>query len=61
METKTRTFDAVEMSRQLREETSRVLNAMSRDERLTLVSSSLTPAPTYEPSAAFLKDFLALI
>ena len=34
METKTKTFDALEMSRRLREETSRVLNAMSREERL---------------------------
>ena len=34
METKTKTFDALEMSRRLREETSRVLSAMSREERL---------------------------
>ena len=34
MGTKTKTFDAVEMSRRLREETSRELNAMSRAERI---------------------------
>jgi hypothetical protein len=34
METKTKTFDALEMSRRLREETSRELNAMSRAERV---------------------------
>ncbi|MEO8350882.1 MAG: hypothetical protein ABI680_04070 [Chthoniobacteraceae bacterium] len=34
METKSKTFDAVEMSRRLRENTSRKLNAMSREERL---------------------------
>ncbi len=34
MEPKTKTFDAVEMSRRLREETSRKLNAMTREERL---------------------------
>ena len=33
METKIKTFDAVEMSRRLRENTSRKLNAMSREER----------------------------
>ncbi len=33
METKTKTFDAVEMSRRLREQTSRQLGAMSRAER----------------------------
>ena len=34
MENKTKTFDAVEMSRRLRENTSRKLSAMSREERL---------------------------
>ena len=34
METKIKTFDAVEMSRRLRENTSRKLSAMSREERL---------------------------
>jgi len=34
MQMKTKTFDAVEMSRRLREETSRELNAMSREERI---------------------------
>lgn len=34
METKTKTFDAVEMSRELREKTSRLLQSMSREERL---------------------------
>jgi hypothetical protein len=34
METKTKTFDAVEESRKWREATSRRLNAMSRDARI---------------------------
>ncbi len=34
METKTKTFDAVEMSRCLRENTSRILGAMTREECL---------------------------
>jgi hypothetical protein len=34
METKTKSFDAVEMSRHLREDTSRKLNAMTRENRL---------------------------
>ena len=34
METRTKTFDAVEMSRRLREKTSRELNATSREKRL---------------------------
>ena len=34
METKTKTFDAVEESRKWREAASRRLNAMSRDERI---------------------------
>ena len=33
METKIKAFDAVEMSRRLRENTNRKLNAMSREER----------------------------
>ena len=34
MEAKTKTFDAVEMSRRLREKTSRALKAMTREQRL---------------------------
>ena len=33
MDTKTKTFDAVEMSRQLREKTSLLLGSMTREER----------------------------
>ena len=33
METKTKTFDAVEMSRQLREKTSLLLGSMTREQR----------------------------
>lgn len=40
METKTKTFDAVEMSRRLREETSRALGAMTREERLAHLRES---------------------
>jgi hypothetical protein len=35
METKTKTFDAIEESRKWREAASRRLNAMSREERIT--------------------------
>ena len=34
MEAKTKTFDAVEMSRRLREKTSRALEPMTREKRL---------------------------
>ena len=34
MEAKTKTFDAVEMSRRLRQQTSRVLEPMTREQRL---------------------------
>ena len=39
METKTKTFDAVAESRKWREASSRKLNAMNRDERLTYLQS----------------------
>jgi hypothetical protein len=38
MPAQTKTFDAVEMSRLLREETSRKLAGLSRNERLTLLN-----------------------
>jgi hypothetical protein len=38
MPVQTKTFDAVEMSRRLREQTSRKLAGLSRDERLTLLN-----------------------
>jgi hypothetical protein len=41
---KTKTFDAVEVSRRLREETSRKLAGLSREQRLTLLNSHLHPS-----------------
>ncbi|HRQ90259.1 MAG TPA: hypothetical protein PLA50_15775 [Bacteroidia bacterium] len=40
METKTKTFDAVDESRKWREATSRKLNAMTREERLDYLRSA---------------------
>lgn len=39
MGTKTKTFDAIEMSRRLREQTSRKLDAMTREERLAYLKA----------------------
>jgi hypothetical protein len=41
---KTKTFDAVEMSRRLREETSRKLAGLTREQRLALLNSHLQPS-----------------
>jgi len=41
---KTKTFDAVEMSRRLREETGRKLAGLTREEKLTLLNSHLRPS-----------------
>jgi hypothetical protein len=41
---KTKTFDAVEMSRRLREETSRKLAELTREQRLALLNSHLRPS-----------------
>jgi len=42
METRTKTFDAVEMSRRLREETSRVLGEMTREKRFAHLRETRT-------------------
>ena len=59
METKTKTFDAVEESRKWREATSRRLNAMSRDARIAhlnalgkKVRSELRPKPRLATAAS---------
>jgi hypothetical protein len=41
---KTKTFDAVEMSRRLREETGRKLAGPTREQRLALLNSHLRPS-----------------
>ena len=41
---KTKTFDAVEMSRRLREETGRKLAGLTREQRLALLNSHLRPS-----------------
>ena len=43
--TTTKTFDAVEMSRRLREETSRKLATLTREQRLALLNAHLDPHP----------------
>ena len=43
MEAKTKTFDAVEMSRRLREKTSRALEAMTREQRLAALREAREP------------------
>ncbi len=40
----TKTFDAVEMSRRLREETGRKLAGLTREQRLALLNSHLRPS-----------------
>jgi hypothetical protein len=59
METKTKTFDAVEESRKWREATSRRLNAMSRDARIAhlnalgeKVRAELRPKPRLATAAS---------
>ncbi len=52
-ETRTKTFDAVEMSRRVREETSRKLAALTREQRIALLNGhiravDITP-PLEEP------------
>ena len=44
-ETTNKTFDAVEMSRRLREQTSRKLAALTREQRIALLNAHLLPAP----------------
>lgn len=48
---KNKTFDAVEMSRRLREETGRQLAGLTREQRLALLNSHLRP-----PTAASTPD-----
>lgn len=47
--TMTKTFDAVEMSRRLREETSRRLAPLTREQRLALINGQLRPRSRKEP------------
>ena len=47
--TMTKTFDAVEMSRRLREATSRKLAALTREQRLVLLNAHLRPRSRREP------------
>lgn len=52
----TKTFDAVEMSRTLREQTSRKLAQLTREQRIALLNSHIRPAtvekPETKPAAA---------
>ena len=47
--TMTKTFDAVEMSRRLREATSRKLAPLTREQRLVLLNAPLRPPSRKEP------------
>ena len=40
----TKSFDAVEMSRRLREQTSRKLDALTREQRMALLNGHIRPA-----------------
>jgi len=48
---KTKTFDAVEMSRRLREETGRKLAGLTREQRLALLNSHLRPSAAASSAA----------
>lgn len=47
----TKTFDALEMSRQLREQTSRKLAVLTREERIALLNSHIRPVVVPRPPA----------
>ena len=47
--TKTKTFDAVEMSRRLREQTGRKLAALTREQRLALLNGHIRAAGSAQP------------
>lgn len=50
--TPTKTFDAVEMSRRLREETSRKLATLTRQQRIALLNAHLRAATPHAPAGA---------
>jgi len=52
----TKTFDAVEMSRRLREDTSRKLAALTRAERLALLNAHLRPASSEDRSTSIVRE-----
>lgn len=51
-----KTFDAVEMSRRLREETSRKLAALTREQQIALLNSHLRPAPRGEAETCIVRE-----
>ncbi len=56
MATTTKTFDALEMSRRLREETSRKLAALTREQQIALLNSQLCPAPRTEAETSVVRE-----
>lgn len=52
----TKTFDAVEMSRRLREDTSRRLAAIPRAERIARLNAHIRPAPKEEDATCVLRE-----
>ena len=54
--TTTKTFDAVEMSRRLREQTSRKLAALTREERRALLNAHLRSAPRAETETCIVRE-----
>lgn len=56
MATTTKKFDAVEMSRRLREETSRKLAALTREQQIALLNSQLRPAIRAEATTCVVRE-----
>ncbi len=56
MATTNKTFDAVEMSRRLREETSRKLAALTRAQRLAILNAHLRPAPSAAAETCVMRE-----
>ena len=56
MNATTRNFDAMQMSRRLREETSRKLAALTREQQIALLNSQLCPAPRTEAETCVVRE-----
>ena len=56
MNATTKKFDALEMSRRLREETSRKLAALTREQQIALLNSHLRPASRSEAETCVVRE-----
>lgn len=54
--TTNKTFDAVEMSRRLREETSRKLAALTREQQIAVLNAQLRSAPRAEAETCVVRE-----